>query len=33
MHMSTRAVSVELDELHSVKLPCILHWILIILLY
>lgn len=26
MHMSTRAVSVELDELHSVKLPCILHW-------
>lgn len=26
MNMSTRAVSAELDELHSVKLPCILHW-------
>ncbi|MFI4630086.1 hypothetical protein VAJ14_23500 [Klebsiella quasipneumoniae] len=26
MNMSTWAVSAELDELHSVKLPCILHW-------
>ncbi|SAQ55567.1 peptidase domain-containing ABC transporter [Klebsiella oxytoca] len=26
MNMSTRAVSVELNELNSVKLPCVLHW-------